>query len=138
MKVSSVVTDDGDVKHFQCDLTKLYSWGKMNNCVFNNDKFMVMRNGRNEEIKMDTVYFTLHFESIIKDIETCRDLGLMLDNNGAFEFHINKVCAKVRKLTGWICRSFMNRFVSFFLKKYGSCWLGLTFTTSVRYGSLLS
>ena len=47
--------------------------------------------------------------SVIGEVDNCRDLGVQMENNGTFNIHINNICKKVKKLIGWVLRSFLNR-----------------------------
>ena len=70
---------------------------------------MVLRYGPNKEIIEDTIYFSGDTDEVIEEKEFTRDLGIIMQNNGSFEKHIEKVCSKVRQKSGWFYRSFYSR-----------------------------
>ena len=55
---------------------------------------MIMRYGRDEVIKEQTLYFTPGMNTIIEEVDQCRDLGIQLENLGKFEIHIENICKK--------------------------------------------
>ena len=69
----------------------------------------MIRYGRNQDIKEDTCYFTGDIEHIIEEVESCRDLGVTMENSAKFELHIENVCKKVRQKCGWVLRIFYCR-----------------------------
>ena len=42
-----------DVEKFQEELNKLYKWDLENNCIYNNEKFLVLRYGTDSILKED-------------------------------------------------------------------------------------
>ena len=42
----------------QSDLNKVFTWADKNNMMFNSDKFELLRYGKNDELKENTVYFS--------------------------------------------------------------------------------
>ena len=55
-----------------------------------------------------TVYFDDQGKQIASK-DTVRDLGVIMDVNGTFTTHINKLVSKVNELSGWILRTFQSR-----------------------------
>ena len=108
-KVIKKIVNEEDVENLQDDLSKLHKWGQENNMEFNQGKFVVLRCGRNTEIKENTSYFSGDTDEIIEEKESTRDLGVIMQNDAGFEEHIEKVCKKVRQKSGWLFRSFYNR-----------------------------
>ena len=80
-------------------------------CCFglHNQEFVVLRCGKNIEIKESTTYFSGDADEIIEEKESTRDLGVIMQNDAGFDEHIEKVCKKVRQKSGWLFRSFYNR-----------------------------
>jgi hypothetical protein len=76
---------------------------------FSGDKFQLVRYGRNQEIKENTCYFNGDMEYIIAEVESCRDLGVTIENSAKFDLHIEQVCKKVRQKCGWVLRTFYSR-----------------------------
>lgn len=113
VKTMAYVKNENDVQNFQRKLENIYDWGDRNNSIFNNDKFMLLRYGKDENIKYDTSYFTPDMAGIIEEHEDVRDLGLRMSSNADFNAHISEVIKKMRKVIGWVLRSFMNRSIEF-------------------------
>ena len=114
-KAIKKIHNEDDVEKLQEDISKLHEWGKRNNMEFNNGKFVVLRYGKNVEIKENTSYFSGDTEEIIEEKESTRDLGIIMQNNACFNEQIDKVCKKVRQKSGWLFRTFYNR-QSWFLR----------------------
>ena len=51
---------------------------------FNGEKFELIKFGANKGIKENTLYFTPKHESIIKEKESLRDLGIIISNDMIF------------------------------------------------------
>jgi hypothetical protein len=114
-KAIKKINNEDDVEKLQEDISKLHEWGERNNMEFNNGKFVVLRYGKNVEIKENTSYFSGDTEEIIEEKESTRDLGIIMQNNACFDEQIDKVCKKVRQKSGWLFRTFYNR-QSWFLR----------------------
>ena len=108
-KVHKNIKNEDDVQSLQEDLDIIYSWEKKNNMKFNGGKFLVLRYGRNETIKENTLYFTSEMQDIIQQVDHCRDLGVIMQDDATFTLQIEKVCKKVKQKCGWILRTFYNR-----------------------------
>ena len=63
-KVKDKIETEEDVSRLQDNVDKIYEWERTNNMKFNGDKFLILRYGRNHEIKEDTCYFTEYMEYI--------------------------------------------------------------------------
>ena len=108
-KVKDIVKTEEDVEKLQENLDKIYLWETTNNMKFNGGKFLVVRYGKNESLKENTIYFTSEMTETILQVESCRDLGITMQDNGTFTFQIEKICKKVRQKSGWILRTFFSR-----------------------------
>ena len=73
------IASEEDVENLQSDLNKIYEWADNNNMLFNNNKFEVLRYGKNTEIKDSTFYLSAS-NDIIEEKETLRDLGVIVNN----------------------------------------------------------
>ena len=71
-------------------------------------KFELIRYGKNEELKQNTIYFSAD-ENVIEEKEVLRDLGVIMTNQATFDDHIYKVCQSVKQKSGWILRTFKSR-----------------------------
>ena len=107
-RIIANVEDEEDVENLQGDLDTVYKWADMNNMQFNCGKFELLRYGKNEELKMNTMYFTAD-NNIVEEKEVLRDLGISMNNKATFDEHISKVCQKVKQKAGWILRTFKTR-----------------------------
>ena len=76
---------------------------------FNGKKFQVVRYGKDENLKNETLYFTENTENIVERQEAVRDLGIMMSEDATFKDQIEKVAKKVRQKTGWVLRTFYSR-----------------------------
>ena len=108
-KVKDQIKTEEDVEKLQNNLNLIYQWEERNNMKFNGDKFQLVRYGQNQEIKENTCYFTGDMEYIIAEVESCRDLGVTIENSAKFDLHIEQVCKKVRQKCGWVLRTFYSR-----------------------------
>ena len=75
----------------------------------NAKKFQVMRYGKNENLKENTMYFTEDTSEIVERQEVIRDLGVLLSEDGGFKHHLEKVVTKTRQKMGWVLRTFESR-----------------------------
>ena len=57
---------------------------------------------------------------VIEEKKTHKDLGVLMSRSGDFKEHIDFVIKKVRKLIGWVCRTFSSRNISFMRQIYVS------------------
>ena len=99
-KLKKEIKTEDDVESLQTDLEHIYKWAKKNNMEFNAAKFQVMRYGKSEDIKNDTLYFTEETNEVIERFETLRDLGVMMSEDAKFNTHIDKGTKRVRQKTG--------------------------------------
>ena len=108
-KLIKPVKNESDVEDMQKELDILYEWAEENNMKFNGKKFQVVRYGKDENLKNETLYFTENTENIVERQEVVRDLGVMMSDDGSFKDQIEKVAKKVRQKTGWVLRTFYSR-----------------------------
>ena len=76
---------------------------------FNATKFEVIKFGSNEELKNDYLYMTPNNDDYIQEIETVKDLGILIDSDLKFTSHVTSVIKKVKQRSGWIFRNFTSR-----------------------------
>jgi hypothetical protein len=48
-------------------------------------------------------------QNVIQQVNHCRDLGIVMQDNATFELQVEKVCKRVKQKYGWILRTFYNR-----------------------------
>ena len=107
-----------DVDKFQEEIEPFYQWAKNNNMRYNDGKFVVLRYGRDENLKNNSVYFLDEMKEIISSEESHKDLGITMSYDGSFDSHINKIIKKARQKIGWFCRSFLSRGKHFMRKMF--------------------
>ena len=73
---------------------------------FNTGKFQVLRYGKNLNLKESTMFFIGDMETGIEEVESCRDLGVIMENTGSFNKQTEKAGKKARQKCGWILRTF--------------------------------
>ena len=56
--------------------------------------------------------------TVIDKVESCRDLGVIMENSGGFEKQTDKACSRARQKCGWICRMFYCRNPRFMRKMF--------------------
>ena len=96
-KLKKRIKTEEDVEKLQNSLEKLYEWEVNNNMKFNGKRFQILRYGKNQDIKMNTVYFTSEMAETIEPCNNLRDLGVILNDEATFTDHIEHVCKKVRQ-----------------------------------------
>ena len=77
------------MQDLQNELDILYKWAEENNMEFNGKKFQVVRYGKDENLKDETLYFTENTENIVERQETVRDLGVMMSDDASFKDQID-------------------------------------------------
>ena len=117
-KVKKAIKDENSVEELQNDLEVMYKWASENNMAFNGSKFQLIRYGKNEQIKEDTLYFTDKMDEVIQSFESLKDLGVMMNHDADFKTNVAHVIKKSRKKIGWILRSFHCRNIYFMKHMY--------------------
>ena len=107
-RVLRSITSRENCDQLQADLNTIYDWQTKNNMLFNEDKFELLRYGRNKHIKQSTIYVGPQ-NNVINEQTNVKDLGIIMSNDLSFGEHINKVCNKVKQMCGWILRTFQTR-----------------------------
>ena len=90
----------------QLYLNKIYSWERANNMKLNGEKFLVLRFRKDQEIKVNTIYFTGDMQDVITQVNHCRDLGIIMQDDATFNLQQEKVSRKERQKCGWILKTF--------------------------------
>ena len=119
-KVYKMIKSQEDVETLQDDLDQIYIWENRNNMKFNGGKFLVMRYGKNSMLKENTLYFTAEMQDVITQVDHCRDLGIIMQDDATFLLQVDKVCKKVKQKCGWILRTFFNRSEKFMRHMYNT------------------
>ena len=106
-KISIAVKDIDDVNNLQEDLNNLFEWAVNNNMEFNPDKFVVIRTGKNDDLKQTEYRTTGVF--IIERKDKVKDLGIVRSEQGMFDSHIETSVNKSKRMIGQILRVFKSR-----------------------------
>ena len=105
-KISKKIQNENDVEIFQSCLNDYYRWAALNNMKFNDSKFVSLRYGKNMELKYDTKYFTSDMNLPIDELDTHKDLGILMSSDGSFKIHIENIIKKSeRKSDGYVDHS---------------------------------
>ena len=107
-RISRPIKNIADTIALQNDLETVYNWQRENNMLFNDEKFELLRYGKNVEIKSQTTY-SGPTGTIIQEKSSIRDLGVTMSNSLRFNDHLDKVCSVVKNHCGWIYRTFKSR-----------------------------
>ena len=76
--------------------------GKENNVIFNGNKFELLRYGKDEDLRKNTMYFTPDMEDVIEERESLRDLGVIMNRSASFKDHVHLVTRKlIKKVAGY-------------------------------------
>ena len=100
--VYSNIAEADDCDNLQYDLNSIYNWAVHNNMFFNFEKFHYI-----SSFNSYNVYANPNMEII--NPSDVMDLGIFMSSNCSFEFHIQNLCKKCSKLSGWILRTFTTR-----------------------------
>ena len=77
---------------------------------FNENKFELLRYGKNRDIKDSTSYFGPNSRKI-EQTQCVKDLGIKMSDALSFTDHIETLCNKVQQKWGWIIRTFHARYM---------------------------
>ena len=96
-----------------------YNKNRSNIMFFNNEKFELLRCGKEKDIIQHTSLHTTI--NPIQSSSHVKCLGIHLSDDGTFHHHIHQTTKKARRLAGWILRTFHTREASCLL----TLWKGL-------------
>ena len=118
-RVTNGIRCEEDAVDLQGDLFHIYDWSVVNNMMFNDVKFELLRYGNNIELKESTSYVSPSFQ-LIEEKETVRDLGVTLSADATFKTHISNIVEAAKKVSSWILRTFKTREKTTMLTLYKS------------------
>ena len=109
-----------DVVNLQENLNKIISWSTKNNMILNSNKFVLVSHkylSENLNVKLfqSLPFFDKFFtyetskSSSISSSKCVRDLGVIIDDQLNWDYHITNIIKKARQLCGWICSLFYSR-----------------------------
>ena len=85
----------------------MVEWSQLNNMELNPDKFKLLQHGKNDAMKIP---YTLPGNMVLSaEEEAVRDLGVQVDEDFNFEYHINKKITEARNKASWLLRTFSTR-----------------------------
>lgn len=102
LKIFRVVNCASDVIFLQNDIDRLVSWCSRNNMDLNPAKCYSIHFSRR---KTRSYYNYTINHSIIKEVDSIRDLGVEVDRELRFHVHIEKICSKAFKSLGFVLRN---------------------------------
>ena len=105
-RITFPVSSKDDRQILQDDLNKIYKWTQENNLAFNTSKFVILRYGRDKDLK-DNNYTSP--DGRITEEENTRDLGIILSADATFKSHIKNTVVTAKRLSNWILRTFRTR-----------------------------
>ena len=108
-KVLTRTTSDDDVLKLQNDLASIYNWANQNNMKWNELKFQILRIGRNESLKNDTVIFSPDYQEIVDRKDVIKDLGILIDQELNYYDQFNAAISKTKQKYSWVLRTFSTR-----------------------------
>lgn len=102
LKISRKITSECDASILQADLDRLYQWCSFNSMELNLDKCFFIKFTR----KHHTIKSKYHIGGRrIKEVNTIRDLGVILDQKLTFIQHIDNIIKRASNMLGFIIRN---------------------------------
>lgn len=93
---------------FQTDLNHIYNWSTTNGMVLNDKKFNLLQITKDLSNPINWSYMGSN-HTPINQVNSVRDLGIIIESQGDFKVHIQTVYTKANQMSGWILRSFFTR-----------------------------
>ena len=118
-RVLKSISNPDDINVLQADLNYIYHWAVLNNLKFNDAKFELIQYGKDNDLKMQSNYFSSSSLSIAKNECVC-DLGVLMSNDASFKPHIEGVINSANKMVSWIYCTFKSRSVKTMLTLWKS------------------
>ena len=94
--------------YIQKDLDAIAKWALENNMAFNEQKFELLRYGKDKTVTNGTEYYSGNGE-IIEEKTNLRDLGVRMQKDATFDEHIARVQSAGRRWCSWVLRTFSSR-----------------------------
>ena len=73
---------------------------------WNDLKFQILRIGKNEVLKDNTLIFSPNYQEIIERKEVIKDLGILVDHDLNYKAQFDAALAKTRQKYSWVLRTF--------------------------------
>ena len=106
-RASKKIKTQSDSVLLQNDLNYIYNWSQKSNAALNGDKFQLLRDGDNDNLK-STNYITPNGLEIEPKLHV-KDLGILMSANCTFDEYILKVVSNAKSISSWILRTFASR-----------------------------
>ena len=97
-----------DIAKLQTDLYAIYNWTETNNMQLHDDKFELLRYGKDDNIKNSTHYFSPS-GSLITNKEVVKDISVLMSSTNTFTDHIDSVIEKGKQISSSILRTYISR-----------------------------
>ena len=132
-KILKEISSSHDFKLMEEDLKRVYSYAANENLSFNANKFQLLRYSRGNDANIDIQHtYTSPDKGIIAKSRSTKDLGVIMSENGLFTEHIMDLKNRIKKLSGWVLRTFRSRCKTVILTLWKSFLL-----TRIEYASPL-
>jgi hypothetical protein len=105
-KLHKDIKTAADHRLLQEDLAAVVKWASNNNMELNEDKFMLLHHGKNQDLKQ---HYSLPSGKDLKPEDYVKDLGVYVDADIRWRHHIVLKSAAAAKKAGWILRTFISR-----------------------------
>ena len=119
-KMSKKVRSEADKQLLQQDLDNIYDWTNENMMKFNSDKLEYISFTSSVPDSDYVSPYCTSEGSLIKPVNSTKDLGIVFDRCLTFETHIFVKVAKAKKLCGYIFRTFITRNPEVLMNAYKS------------------
>lgn len=107
-KLSHVIKKSDDVKLFQKEIDKFYSWCHSSHLELNNTKFQAIIFS-NPKFSLTPINISDDQGNSVEIKEIIKDLGVLVDNRLTFEQQMNATIQKASSRLYWILRCFKSR-----------------------------
>ena len=116
-RLSKAIKSSADVTSLQNDLNKVLCWAKENNMQLNEDKFQLLQHhvssrNFNSLLELPFVYYDncyLANQTVIDPSSHLSDLGITMQEDLSFKFHISDIVKKARDKLSWALGVFKSR-----------------------------
>lgn len=101
LKIYRIINNESDIIELQSDINVVFNWCDRNNMTLNPNKCYFIKFSRK---KNSNQYFYTMDNSPLQEVDTIRDLGVMLDSSLNFRNHYDLIINRASKLSGFIVR----------------------------------
>ena len=119
LKLYKEIKSSDQSDSLQSELDRLYDWTQYSLLKFHPEKCVVMRFGSGKK-HMETKPFYNMDETMLKVVDSEKDLGIDIDNQLTFDNHISRIVKKANAIVGMIRRSFVHLDAEIFKRLFTS------------------